>query len=533
LRTLLTILICLISFLTAWAQEKEKTVQLVNAQSVKDLSTFSDSIPKVKQRGALDSLELRKSRLLKKVTRKTSSVSPAHLDTVHVETTTPRIALPEMAQPEIPSPSLDSISLPKTAELQKRIDNKLDSGMNKVGEQLGIDQTKLTDQFNIDGKVPLHDKLPLPDTQAPGDLKFPNGVLPGDVPTTMDLPQTDLSKIEPPATDLPSVPDMKIGGQLKGAQLQDKASSVTDKLDAVQQEGEKSKSALGKIDGVQQQVKEVQDGGVDGAMQNAEKKAENIGPVNDVKRKVAPATAKQAEYEAMIKKYQNKKLAQQELQRKLGNVVNDQVNQFTPSVNRTIVDLEKSKKRWNGAKQVGDSIRHKKINLMAGRPVGRRLVPGVTFQVLRQTVYSMDLGAQLGYRLTSNFTAGVGGSYRIGVSKKFEQYVQGLDVTGGRVYADLAFRKGWFPHAELEYVKAKVYDDDLERYDDAQIVQTNIGLGKSYKLSKRLNGYALLLYRFEWRGELPDRSKLNLRVGFNFDTKKRRTKVINDVKIKL
>lgn len=521
----LTILFLIVTVVNAWAQEPVR-IPSTDASTVslkKNLSP-SDSIPMLKDKKRLDSLE--------QVKRKLKVASIAHTDSIRKELSMPQVGDSLQGTISISDvSSMDTLGFDKVGDAGEKAQGRIDDVTKQVTDKIGDSDLNVSDKLVDNAKFPeLNKTLPENEFSAvPGNTNVDQ--LPG-LPNG-SLPSTDnISMPSSTGVDAPSVPKVNNLERLD-EEIEKRTADVSEQSDDVKKIGATGEATIVKAESVQKDIKDVQQNGVDGAAENAEKKLEQVDAVKAVKRKVAPATQKQAEYETMLKKYQDKKTAKQELERKLGNVVNNEINQFTPSVTNAMSDLEKSKKRWNGVKQFGDSVKHKRLNLMAGKPIGRRLVPGGTFQAINASVYSMDLGMQLGYRFTGNLTAGVGGSYRIGVSKKFERYVQGLDVTSGRIYADLSFRKGWFPHAELEFVNATKYNNDLNRHDDGDVLQTNVGLGKSYKISKRLRGYALLLYRFEWRGELQDQSKLNLRVGFNIDVKKRRTKIINDVKIKL
>jgi len=48
------------------------------------------------------------------------------------------------------------------------------------------------------------------------------------------------------------------------------------------------------------------------------------------------------------------------------------------------------------------------------------------------------------------------------------------------------------------------------------------GLGKQFNISKKVKGHTLFLYRAELKGELPDQSKVTLRLGFDLRTKKKK-----------
>lgn len=51
------------------------------------------------------------------------------------------------------------------------------------------------------------------------------------------------------------------------------------------------------------------------------------------------------------------------------------------------------------------------------------------------------------------------------------------------------------------------------------------GIGKQFNISKKVKGHTLALYRAEFSGHLVDQSKINLRLGFDLRTDKKRKKI--------
>lgn len=210
------------------------------------------------------------------------------------------------------------------------------------------------------------------------------------------------------------------------------------------------------------------------------------------------------------------------------NVVNDQLNQLSPEVKEAQASFAKSKKLYSEANSLSSRMKKKKTNAMTGKSFGQRLVPGLTFQAYNRSLYSVDWGLQLGYRLTGWLTAGVGGTYRTGFSKSYDSFIKGLDVYGGRGYADFLVRKGFFLHGEGEFLNTSDFVPVSSEVPDANVWGSNIGLGKQFNLTKRIKGNLLALYRLEFHGHLPEQSKINLRMGFDLRAKRKKKVTVTD-----
>jgi hypothetical protein len=113
--------------------------------------------------------------------------------------------------------------------------------------------------------------------------------------------------------------------------------------------------------------------------------------------------------------------------------------------------------------------------------------------------------------------------YRIGVGKQFKNYLNEEGLWGLRTYGQFMVKEGFFLHGELEALRA---DSTLSRgsgeFIPPQLYGTNVGIGKSYSIGRRLNGNVVALYKVNFNGGIPHQSKFGIRIGFNFETKKQR-----------
>lgn len=244
----------------------------------------------------------------------------------------------------------------------------------------------------------------------------------------------------------------------------------------------------------------------------AEKQVQDLSEVKTMKEGVGKVTSKQAEYEEMMQRYSDKKLVEAEIRRKMKNVASDKVNQFTPAINEAQNKLLKGRRIQLDSAST-KAIRKTLRSAMASEPLANRLQSGLVLQLYNRTLYSVDFGLQLGYRLSSKITTGIGGVYRLGYHKDYSSYVRSMHVYGGRLYGDVTVKSGFFAHVETELLRSKnMIFTSTEGIDD-YVLSSSFGIGKQYTLSKRLKGNILLLYRAELEGHLPEQSKVNIRIG--------------------
>jgi hypothetical protein len=268
---------------------------------------------------------------------------------------------------------------------------------------------------------------------------------------------------------------------------------------------------------------------VDNAAKQAEDKATEVGGISDATEKAGKLTEQkekltkqQEEYLAMVQQYRDKKLEREEILRKAKNVANDKLNKFTPEITQAQEKLAEAKKAKSGLSSVKAFF--KRPNSLKEKPFYERIVPGISLQAYKNKVYSVDFAPQVGLKLSGRFTIGVGGIYRVGLNEKFDFWAEGMGIYGYRYYGQINLLKGFYLHGEMEQLRLQKYTAPKFSIEQrAQKLQNfHVGLGKRYALSKKWHGNVLVLYRGELEGHMPSMNKINLRVGFDFNTKKRK-----------
>jgi len=402
----------------------------------------------------------------------------------------------------------------KISSVEKPLEEKIDGVNKSIDEkankvQSGIQQgfEKATDGAvkaptqNLD--VPNMDLGKKPD--VPGvDLQNPN--IPG-LDTDLQMPTIPKESVK--------VPDVNLDpGQLKQKATKPELKNLPD----VKSEMEDVDSKLAELEKYEQELrglKNFDSASVATATKKAEERIMNLEQMKGVQDQLKIAADKRAEYDALVQRYRDTTLTRQEFARKARNLVNEKINKNVPEVKEAMDALNKVK----SAKE----ILNQKNNGLAGKPIGQRLIPGITLQSIKGDVFMIDFGLQLGYRLTGRLRSGVGGIYRLGFDESYNTFVKAQDIYGGRAYTEFLIRKGIYVHVEYELLNSPDY---LSAAEARQNVSAGyFGIGKQFNISKKLKGHTLFMYRAELKGELPDQSKFNLRVGFDLRTDKKKRKL--------
>lgn len=388
--------------------------------------------------------------------------------------------------------SLINVSHDKFNELRKQIEEKKQKIQRKINVQDSLlgSQTDILKVQSVDAK-----KIDIPLQEA----EMPSVQVPSNIPSVAEIKQ--------PSIDIPKMEAPNIEGQVNG--LHQKSQDVTDKCKTIEEY--KNNVTETNIDSIATKDK---------LAQQAEKHVENLTKVKEVKEGTGKLTSKQAEYEAMMQRYRDKKLVEEEIKRKIKNVANDKVSQLTPAIQDAQKSLLKGKKIQQETSTL-KAMLFRKSNAMAGKPLRERLVPGVMLQLYSKSIYSVDVAPQLGYRVSGRITSGIAGVYRLGFNKNYSSYVRSMHVYGGRIYTDAIVKKGFFFRVEGEWLRTINMIHSSREESDASVWSGHYGIGKQYNITRQLKGNILLLYRTEFSGHLPEQSKFNLRVGLNVATKKR------------
>lgn len=189
----------------------------------------------------------------------------------------------------------------------------------------------------------------------------------------------------------------------------------------------------------------------------------------------------------------------------------------------------------NGAASQIDALRNK-INELGGmkdqdmpdftpnaqrtRSFLKRLEFGTNLQFGGHTdllpAYS-DIGMQAGYKLNDKWSAGIGLGYRLGLGKGWKDIQLTSESIGFRTYLKSKLKKKFYVQGGAEWNYMTRFDS-IDELKDVNAWQTRalLGVGKTYRVSKKLSGNVQLLYDFLHNRHKPVTQPLLFRIGYNF-----------------
>lgn len=161
-----------------------------------------------------------------------------------------------------------------------------------------------------------------------------------------------------------------------------------------------------------------------------------------------------------------------------------------------------------------------KPNSQRTKSFRRRLEYGGNLQFGQETNFlpaSSDIGLQLGYKLSDKSSAGVGAAYKLGLGSGWKNIRLSSESVGLRTYMKTKL-KGSFSlqgGAEWNYMTRFASIEELKNYSAWQ-TSALLGLVKSYKIGKKVNGNVQLMYDFLHSQHVPASQPVLFRVGYNF-----------------
>jgi len=417
----------------------------------------------------------------------------------------------------------------KVEGVNQSIQYKTDSLSHKATDIVTSTETKLeTKVKQVTGenaKIPDADKLNaagnMPDLKTTGtDLPSVSGIK-----TDTKLPELNTGSISKElGNEIPKVDNVDISKDIPSVKdgISDINLPKTDELSKVKDVSGEIKTLDGKLAGAEKyegEAQKLKNMDANQIQKETESQLKNVSQVKELGGEITKAQKIQAQQEALLQKYRDQKLLEQEIKRKAANVANDFMGQHATEVKNAQAQLTKSKKGLHSIKNFNDLFKRRSDELV-GKKFYQRLLPGITTQVYQNNkTVSIDAGLQVGYRISPRFTAGIGGLYRIGFNSDYKYYVRGMGVYGGRVYMDLAAYKGIFIHGEFEMLKldsSRMISIQKTESISNKVYGSYFGLGKKINISRRINGSVMGLYRVEYDGKLPSIRKLNMRLGFDY-----------------
>lgn len=410
----------------------------------------------------------------------------------------------------------------KLDDLQQNVSDKIQRTINdKTGEQVEMPELNKSGLPNTGELIPKTDPdldLKLPETKFPD---FNEGTSLPNIPSIADpsIPNLSIPELKLPSTDatldlrnLPSTTDSLSLKDLSG--LPSRLGIDTAKIRESLGVDNRLAPYIDRTDSLS--IEDLQNMG----MEQIEAYAENSKPVQELSEELKRANALKAEQEALLQRYQDKKLLMEDIKRKSANVANEVINPLSDEFKQAQEAVSKARK-LNPAVQSFKEIVRKRPNEMKNKPFYERLVPGIGLQPFNGADFEIDVAPFLSYRITGRWSAGLGGVYRVAFNSDNRYYAGQGGVYGFRGFADFNVLKGFFAHAEIERLHL---DYAIKPPAETEFQQRTwngyAGIGKQVPLTRKINTTVTALYRIEMKGYLPGTSHFGIRMAFIYVTKK-------------
>ncbi|MFN7495680.1 MAG: hypothetical protein ACK5RG_22370 [Cyclobacteriaceae bacterium] len=184
-----------------------------------------------------------------------------------------------------------------------------------------------------------------------------------------------------------------------------------------------------------------------------------------------------------------------------------------------IAELDKLKRKYI---DIPDSrfLPKKVPNQMKGKPFKQRFVPGFNFQLLDGSRWGVDLMPYFVYKVSGRLRLGLGFDYRLVSDNK--TFFSSAQVFGFRVLGDVRMYGTWYFHLEGEWLHFDRQNTSQPRFISDPTVhewgeRLNIGILRTYKVSRRFNGtFQALYYAGDWKS-FPQTRNVSIRVGFEYN----------------
>ncbi len=170
--------------------------------------------------------------------------------------------------------------------------------------------------------------------------------------------------------------------------------------------------------------------------------------------------------------------------------------QHASVISESVSKVKALKKKYSYVPNSKDLSSARKINSLEEEPFRKRIKRGGTLQIQRGSINSIDFSPTVAYRVNKLFSFGMGVTYRasFGFSKPpFNSYYYSNDAAGWRIYSEHFIKKPYFAHVEVEQLT-----HNLSEKFKAANTSFMAGLGREFRLSKKLKAVVQVLYNFSY-----------------------------------
>jgi len=199
--------------------------------------------------------------------------------------------------------------------------------------------------------------------------------------------------------------------------------------------------------------------------------------------------------------------------------VQQQVQQAGGGAASGIDDLKS--KLGGGSGQAGNAAMPEFTpNSQATKSLGKRLEYGANMQFGSSTNYlpaSSIFGLQAGYKLNDKSSVGIGASYTMGLGSGWNHIRFSNQAIGLRSYVKWKPKNAFFLQGGGEWNYLTGFSSVAQLRDlNAWQASALIGIGREYKINKKINGSVLFVYDLLYDRHTPVTQPLSFRFGYNF-----------------
>jgi hypothetical protein len=348
----------------------------------------------------------------------------------------------------------------------------------------------IADRFN-QGDLPGLEKLSIPDSPISGAGKFGQG--------SIDLPNDGLSSLT-----------AKVNEQLGKVTDIENHDWINTDLGNIKQYGKKvdQYSAVVKDPEKLDQAIDARAAGLS-EFQTLSKETKELESVKQLPNGML----------ADLKRYQDEQALKTQAQEVAVEQATDYFSEHQDKLSEAQSMMTALKKKYSYVPDSRDLSTAVKATSLKNEPLKKRIKFGLGFQLHQTNPISLDLAPNILYRFSTLFNAGISATYRanLGIeNKKSKAPNTGTDVYGISAFAQHKVWKGFFGHAEFEYLSSP--DQDFSTPSDHGARRWNqgalLGIGKQMSIAQGLHGQVIFTYDFLHSEHSPNPKAWNLKFGF-------------------
>lgn len=187
-------------------------------------------------------------------------------------------------------------------------------------------------------------------------------------------------------------------------------------------------------------------------------------------------------------------------------------------------ELNKYKDRYSEVRSLKEMPKNPfKRNPLKGKPWQERVIIGSIWQFSKGSVFKIDLGPTLAWRVSDKIEAGASYQWRLAVDKHAPLFLSFHEkVHGYSLFLDYKIKNGFFGRGTYTRLKGRPKTNvpmQEEIIPRKWMDSFELGIGKRYTFYKVLKGYSLVQYSFSTGLEKTYDSAIQIKIGFYINGK--------------